>query len=308
LLQTPVTFALGGEKSFAAKLAREGYDVWLGNNRANLHSMQHDHLQAHESKFWATTIDGYAADMRCMCRAVLRHTKQEHLGFIGHSQGAAQAVAGLCEDAELRDHVKLCCLLAPAGFVQPFHCWPSAWLRRAYNMGWFRDIMGEGRFLDFPCWLKPWVGPKVMAYLMCIFYYELLGWSTASWGTKAVGQFMAETPGGAGNRVLEHWIQLEQSGMFSKFDFGTAEENMEVYGQVNAPIYPVQQMDCPSVLIYGGLDDLVDAPKLIKQLPNVVFSHKVDHHEHMDSLLASDADREVFNHVVEQLRLSFPAS
>ena len=28
----------------------------------------------------------------------------------------------------------------------------------------------------------------------------------------------------------------------------------QVYGQVNAPIYPVQQMDCPSVLIYGGLE------------------------------------------------------
>jgi len=112
---------------------------------------------------------------------------------------------------------------------------------------------------------------------------------------------MGETPGGAGTSVLEHWCQLEATGRFAKFDYSSKEANVAAYGTDYAPDYRVDRVSCPCVVIHGGLDDLVDAPKLLQELPNVVFERLVPHHEHMDSLLAEDAYEQVFVHLKDQL-------
>ena len=101
--------------------------------------------------------------------------------------------------------------------------------------------------------------------------------------------------------MLEHWCQLEATGRFAMFDYGGEEANREVYGAVAAPAYQLSELDCPCCVIHGGLDDLVDAPKLLRALPNVVFEKLVPHHEHMDSLLAEDAHDEVFVELKWQL-------
>ena len=160
LLQTPITFVVGGRRSLAAVLYDAGYDVWLGNNRTNIHSMEHVRLQPHQEEFWRCTIDDFAVDTSTMAHAVLRHAASDSLAFIGHSQGACQGMMALSRDAGLRAKVRFCGLVAPAGFVQRFKKWPAVSLRQIYGLGWFYPMLGHGRFLDFPCWLKPALGPE----------------------------------------------------------------------------------------------------------------------------------------------------
>ena len=119
---------------------------------------------------------------------------------------------------------------------------------------------------------------------------------------------MSETPGGAGNSVLEHWIQLEMTGRYAKFSHATPEANIAVYGESTSPEYPIGDLDCKCIVIHGGRDDLVDAPKLLRHLPasSVVFEKMIPHHEHMDSLLARDAHEEVFTCIKQQLAIHYP--
>ena len=108
LLQTPITFVIGGKNSLAAILYQNGYDVWLGNNRGNLHSMEHSKFKpGRENAFWATSIDDYAHDMSTMSRAVLKVTESDVLGFIGHSQGSCQAMAALSQVMRVRVRVRI---------------------------------------------------------------------------------------------------------------------------------------------------------------------------------------------------------
>jgi lysosomal acid lipase/cholesteryl ester hydrolase len=40
------------DESPAFVLAREGYDVWLGNNRGNRYSRKHETMSPSEEAFW----------------------------------------------------------------------------------------------------------------------------------------------------------------------------------------------------------------------------------------------------------------
>ena len=45
------------------------------------------------------------------------------------------------------------------------------------------------------------------------------------------------------------------TGLWTLYDYG-AEKNMEVYGQADAPLVPLEDYDIPTVLLSGDLDQL----------------------------------------------------
>lgn len=81
----------GQQKSLPYLLAKEGHDIWLGNNRGNTYSMKHKIYDVDSIKFWDFSFHELGVyDLPAMIDYVLIATKKTKLIFVGHSQGTTQ--------------------------------------------------------------------------------------------------------------------------------------------------------------------------------------------------------------------------
>lgn len=107
-------------------MADSDYDVWLGNSRGNVYSIDHVSLNPHGSKkqrnkYWSHSFHeiGYY-DLPASIDFILGKTNQTKLQYIGHSQGAVAFFVMASERPEYNDKIELMHALAPAVFLS--HC------------------------------------------------------------------------------------------------------------------------------------------------------------------------------------------
>ena len=76
------------ENSLAVKLARQGFDVWLGNSRGNIYSRKHEMHDEYWNKYWEFTIDDLAMDLIENIDIVRLVSGMDKVSFVGHGHGA----------------------------------------------------------------------------------------------------------------------------------------------------------------------------------------------------------------------------
>jgi len=130
LMETSSIYVLHGKDSLAFRLARKGYDVWLGNNRTSLYGQMasrdanpQDNIVMHDkidtAEFWNYSIDELIRhDFPTMAHYIRETTGVDRIDFVGQSQGAGQAMGALCDRPELKDLFNSMILLAPALFLK----------------------------------------------------------------------------------------------------------------------------------------------------------------------------------------------
>ena len=107
----------------AFRMARAGYDVYLGNNRGNQYSNRHIKLDPvrDSRKFHNYSFTEYGKyDLPAQIDAALKLSGQEKVTYVGHSQGTTQMFYALTQDEpKIMSKVNLFVALAP--IVRPSH-------------------------------------------------------------------------------------------------------------------------------------------------------------------------------------------
>eukprot|EP01062_Namystynia_karyoxenos_P010031 TRINITY_DN13554_c0_g1_i1.p2 TRINITY_DN13554_c0_g1~~TRINITY_DN13554_c0_g1_i1.p2 ORF type:complete len:260 (+),score=75.55 TRINITY_DN13554_c0_g1_i1:678-1457(+) len=98
-----------------------GYDVWIGNNRGNVFSLQNSKLDISEKPFWqAIDFDTMASiDLPTCLDYVLKATGQTKVYYAGHSQGTLQLFAALSRHYLMPDGSTVASKLAVAAMLAP---------------------------------------------------------------------------------------------------------------------------------------------------------------------------------------------
>ncbi|MBQ4189076.1 MAG: alpha/beta fold hydrolase [Bacteroidales bacterium] len=91
LSDTAWCFFLLGSKSLPFLLMKEGFDVWLGNNRGNIFSLKHKTKDPTDSNsgFFDYSIDEYVKyDLPATINYIKSKTGGKKMSYIAHSQGS----------------------------------------------------------------------------------------------------------------------------------------------------------------------------------------------------------------------------
>ncbi|XP_047505093.1 lipase 1-like [Pieris napi] len=123
-----------------------------------------------------------------------------------------------------------------------------------------------------------------------LFYGELV-FLASSLGVVELPVIYNHFPSGSSFKQIQHFAQLVLSGDFRQFDYKV--KNIEKYGSLTPPSYPVEKITAPVAIFYGEgdwLSDVSDAQILKSRLPNLVEFYRVedDHFSHFDFIYAAD--------------------
>ncbi|KAI5634273.1 alpha/beta-hydrolase lipase region domain-containing protein [Phthorimaea operculella] len=109
---------------------------------------------------------------------------------------------------------------------------------------------------------------------------------------------------GSSTKQFQHYGQNIYSGKFRQYDYGKA-GNLELYGTVEPPDYPLHKVTAPVVLSYSFSDyfsSVIDVLELKKHLPNVVGLFEAKYFSHVDYVYGRDTDDEVNSKVVQFIK------
>merc|ERR1719253_435767 len=105
------------DDSLAFRLAKQGYDVWLGNNRGDLFSRQNTHINNAPSNrpFWDYSFYELGRyDVPAQISKVIELTGYPKISYIGHSQGTSQMFTALSFNyGDIQDKLDLFIACAP---------------------------------------------------------------------------------------------------------------------------------------------------------------------------------------------------
>lgn len=127
LVFSSASFVLSGPNhAISYRLADEGYDVWMGNSRGSIYSMNHTIHKSHASftrpfgshGFWNFSLDeiGYY-DVPASIDYVLNETGETKVHYIGHSQGTTAFFMMASERPEYQSKIQTAHAMAPAVFL-----------------------------------------------------------------------------------------------------------------------------------------------------------------------------------------------
>lgn len=277
------------ENSLAFILADLGYDVWMPNMRGNSYSKSHTYLDSCTSckEFWDFSFEESALhDYPASIDYILNQTQAEQIYFIGYSMGTTQYLILLSERPEYNDKIKMGFLLGPTAFGGNGTQFLRPVARQFETIKNIMDWMGIYEVLpDFSNNIKSRIAQnlcpanKIYSQLCSSLISLVLGIRSTDMDREVVPYYLSHVPAGASVRQFVHYSQLYlNGGRFAHYDFG-AKANLERYGSVQPPDFPLGKISAPTALFSGKADILSvsqDAFKLADLIPSLMFHEEVD--------------------------------
>ncbi|CAB4011143.1 gastric triacylglycerol lipase isoform X1, partial [Paramuricea clavata] len=295
------------ETSLAFILADNGFDVWLGNSRGNRYSRRNTHLSPDCLKFWKWTFDAMAKyDLPATMDHIERTTGQDQLVYIGHSQGTLIAFAALSTNPEFAKKIKLFIALAPIvtiGNMMVPYLKTVAEITTVF--GAVAPVI-DAPFLPGNVWRTQFIEKgfcnglteEKLCYQVAKFFF---GNDPTNVNYSRIPVFLNSFPSGTSLRDMVHLAQLLVSGKCQMFDYGIIENYLH-YGQAKPPQYDVGKIDLPIAIFSGGhdvLSDPADVKLLIPKLKNLIYKKKLEEFNHVDFVMALNANVVLYPDIVK---------
>lgn len=250
----------GREGSLALILADAGFDVWLGNNRANKYSSKHLRLKDEDDEYWDFSLDDMARfDVPAMVDAVLRRTRQHRLSYIGFSQGTAQAFAAFSSNPDIAAKISHFAALSPAVTVRGLSRSLVSSLISA-NADFLYALFGRHAMLGSAYAWQRIMSPALHVRTIDLCLRYLFDWDTSELHEDEKMNMYAHIFSLSSVKCVVHWFQIIRSGRFAMF----ADRDQSRYHV--PPAYDVTTIPIPVSLFIGGKDTTIDGERLVRLL------------------------------------------
>ncbi|KAL0481687.1 lipase [Acrasis kona] len=307
----------GVAHSLAFRAVDGDNDVFLGNFRGN--GMTPGHMESKDkvpaSKFWDYSFDDHAFyDVRAFIEKIVKLKKKE-LGenekfcitVVAHSMGAGSILAYLVHSKlnNLPHYVDRAILLSPAGShtsmptILKYGSYlldPAARLLPVYYLGLTSrttKILVSKLVQDVNN------HPALRSLLASIASNMLLGGQSSNNPFQYVHNLVYHTFNGTSVKVLLQLAQMNRSGHFQSFDYGSEQKNMDKNGS-STPIRFMDHydlIDIPVNIVYGEDDRVIPAKDVIrhyttlhKHHPERTFIKKFATTGHLELTMGSNKD------------------
>ncbi|XP_013192739.2 lipase 3 [Amyelois transitella] len=299
------------ERGLAFLLANDGYDVWMGNARGNVHSRHHEHLSPESDEFWEFSWDEIGRyDLPAMIDYVLEVTGRTQLQFIGHSQGTTSFFVMCSELSEYNGKIKKMIALSAVAWSSHVRSpivkliSPIAPLATLLNIHEFlprNEIMNV--ITTAAC------GTPESAAVVCNTIISLFcGFDNSQINFEVIATIFQHFPAGCSLKQLLHYAQIITSGYFRPYDYGIV-LNLAKYGSSKPSDYDVSNIDAPVYILHGQNDwfsNITDVEILIDKLPNFkeLFVVPWKSFNHMDFLYSKDIKTLVYDKLSSILKIN----
>jgi pimeloyl-ACP methyl ester carboxylesterase len=287
-----------------------GFDVWMGNNRGNIYSLEHVYLDPTDPLFWDFSWDEMAQyDLPAMLDYILSVTNYPKMAYVGHSQGTIQMFGALASGPPLPLNSFIG--LGPVAFVTneenlPLRLLADTYFDKIVELFGLRDFLPKVNNATNPLLEKLFLTFCTECEYCCDNVIELLcGEHQGAFNDSLMPWLVTNEPGGTSVKNIEHWAQGIRSGQFAMFDYGWW-GNIQHYGQITPPQYDLGSIptNIPLAMYTGGKDllaDPIDVSTLLSQLPAGGFWLNVPDYAHIDFVWAIDAYKTIYPSIVKQL-------
>ena len=297
--------------SFGFILAEAGFDVWLGNVRGNVYSMNHTTLSVKSQKFWDFSFQEMAEiDLPKMVDFVLDATQEQSLFYIGHSQGTEMGFIGFSQNQILARKIKLFIALAPIARIS--HVKGLLGLLAEFEplIQPIYSIFGNRQFMSSTNTTRYFAVRICPIEALVEHLCEDIDSLTTGFDISNINQtrypiLAAHSDQSTSTKDIVHWAQLIKARKIQKFDYESPEKNMKHYNQTVPPSYHVENLDVPVMLVAGGRDWLGDPRDVLwlvetirSQIVDVIFIDKYNHDDYINGM---DAPELVFKPVMKTM-------
>ncbi|KAA8573812.1 hypothetical protein EYC84_005368 [Monilinia fructicola] len=315
LLQSSGAYCTNDDHSLAFYLCKQGYDIWLGNNRCGF-KPEHTLLEYSDPRMWAWNIRQMGVmDLPALTSRVLSETGFPKLGLIAHSQGTTQTFVALAKEQrpELGEKLSVFWRLYGIMGYHVFHFlfnwsdarWDKATRDRCFQ---FAPVYVSAESMRW------WLGRECFAKQKCILATK----EEVIQEEEEDRWIWGDTPNNPDNNGEMKKLKAKWKGKGKKISAAASRplenemqtgaeilENKKKRGIKGSTAWYNEHVP-PFALWVAGSDDLVDGRRLLRRFERgrepcvkVVHQKVIEEYEHLDVIWAMDVLEQVGQEVKE---------
>lgn len=291
----------GTGNNLGFELAKQGYDVWLGNTRGNTYSRNHTKINPEKRKFWDYSYDQMIQyDVPDTIDYILKATGKKTLAYVGHSQGTMIMFGTLTSFPKYNDIVKPFIALAPVTSVDET-------LSPITHLAYIKPLLNIVRAYGGPFLpahpLITFIGKNVCGSVIAQDICTALlflgnGFDYDQWNQTRIRTYISGVPAGTSSKNIIHFAQNVRSGIFRKFDYGNI-GNLRRYKQLHPPKYQLENITNKDIAVFSAANDWLASPGNVDRIRKGLKVKLMDDYvvprrwNHIDFLLGLEAGKYV---------------